>query len=102
MERVTDRRPSIYPIAAGRITAGKDDMGGSAASRLSGTSITVGGATTLGGSGGNETKTLITANLPAYTPSGSVTSTLSNGSLVVQAGSGQQYGTGADLRQIRP
>jgi microcystin-dependent protein len=60
------------PDLRGRVVAGKDDMGGSAASRLSGTSITVGGATTLGGSGGAETKALVTANLPPYTPSGTV------------------------------
>jgi len=60
------------PDLRGRIIAGKDDMGGSAASRLSSAGITTGGATTLGGSGGAETKALITANLPPYTPSGSV------------------------------
>lgn len=60
------------PDLRGRVVAGKDDMGGSAASRLSGTSITTGGATTLGGSGGAETKALATANLPAYTPTGTV------------------------------
>ena len=47
-------------------------MGGSAASRLSSTSIGTGGPTTLGGSGGADTKTLGTNNLPPYTPSGSV------------------------------
>ncbi len=60
------------PDLRGRVAVGKDDMGGSAASRLTGTSITTGGATTLGGSGGGETKTLLTANLPAYTPSGTI------------------------------
>lgn len=64
------------PDLRGRVVAGKDDMGGSAASRLSGTSITTGGgATTLGGSGGAETKTLLTANLPPYTPAGTFSGT---------------------------
>jgi microcystin-dependent protein len=72
------------PDLRGRIVAGKDDMGGSAASRLSGASITTGGATTLGGSGGAETKTLVTANLPAYTPSGSVSQ--ASGTVPVQGG----------------
>jgi microcystin-dependent protein len=63
------------PDLRGRVIAGKDDMGGSSASRLSGTGITAGSATTLGGSGGSETKTLVTANLPPYTPSGSVSTT---------------------------
>lgn len=87
------------PDLRGRVTAGKDDMGGSAASRLSSTSITTGGATTLGGSGGTETKTLITANLPAYTPSGSVSTTLTNGvtsnfNASAVAGGTQLTGTG--------
>ncbi|MBR0953332.1 tail fiber protein [Bradyrhizobium canariense] len=80
------------PDVRGRVVAGKDDMGGSAASRLSGTSITTGGATTLGGTGGTETKTLITANLPAYTPSGSVSVSGGTASL---ARSGISYAPGA-------
>jgi microcystin-dependent protein len=66
------------PDLRGRFVAGKDDMGGSAASRLA---INITG-TTLGAAAGLETSTLITANLPAYTPAGSstvsVTSTVSN------------------------
>lgn len=69
------------PDVRGRVVAGKDDMGGSAASRLSGTGITTGGATTLGGSGGAETKTLSTANLPPYTPAGSVSSSSASGTV---------------------
>ncbi|TWI07876.1 phage tail protein [Bradyrhizobium daqingense] len=61
------------PDLRGRVIAGRDDMGGSAASRLSVTSITSGGPTTLGGSGGADTKTLATANLPPYTPAGTIT-----------------------------
>lgn len=45
------------PDLRGRIPAGKDDMGGSAASRLTSTTIT-GGATTLGNAGGAQTHTL--------------------------------------------
>lgn len=45
----------------GRVVAGKDDMGGSASGLL--TSIT-----TLGGTAGSETKTLLQANLPAISP----------------------------------
>jgi microcystin-dependent protein len=69
------------PDLRGRNVAGKDDMGGSAASRLSGTSITTGGATTLGGAGGSETKTLVTANLPPYTPAGTIGSMSGNAPL---------------------
>jgi microcystin-dependent protein len=66
------------PDLRGRVIAGKDDMGGAAASRLSGSFIT--GPTTLGGTGGSESRSLVTANLPPYTPAGtngtvSVTST---------------------------
>ncbi|MEY9754074.1 phage tail protein [Bradyrhizobium yuanmingense] len=56
------------PDLRGRVVAGKDDMGGSAASRLSGSFIV--GPTTLGGTGGSESRTLVTANLPPYTPVG--------------------------------
>lgn len=51
------------PDVRGRITAGKDDMGGSAASRL--TSSYFGGtATNLGAVGGGESETLTLAQLP--------------------------------------
>jgi microcystin-dependent protein len=58
------------PDLRGRVIAGKDDMGGSAASRLTGTSITVGGATTLGGSGGEQTHALIAGEIPSLTSTG--------------------------------
>jgi microcystin-dependent protein len=96
------------PDLRGRVTAGKDDMGGSMASRLSGTSITTGGATTLGGTGGAETKTLATANLPPYAPSGSVAGTLNAGSIdgivtpgsTVGVGGTSSGGTGAALNGL--
>lgn len=54
------------PDLRGRVTAGKDDMGGTAASRL-----TTGGAgldgTTLGTAGGTQTHTLTTAQMPTHT-----------------------------------
>ena len=55
----------------GRVGAGKDDMGGSAASRITAAGSGIAG-TTLGNAGGAETVTLQTANLPPYTPSGSI------------------------------
>lgn len=66
------------PDLRGRVTAGKDDMGGSVANRLSSSFIT--NPTTLGGTGGSESRTLATGNLPPYTPAGtvSVTSTQSD------------------------
>jgi microcystin-dependent protein len=65
------------PDLRGRVVAGKDDMGGSAAGLLSNSFMT--GPTTLGGSGGSESRQLATENLPPYTPSG----TISGGQLSV-------------------
>lgn len=65
------------PDWRGRALAGLDDMGNSAAGRLTATYFGT-AATTLGAAGGAESKTLLTANLPAYTPSGSVASSLSS------------------------
>jgi microcystin-dependent protein len=65
------------PDLRGRVVAGKDDMGGSSANRLTDADDGLNGDT-LGDTGGGETQTLVTGNLPAYTPSGSVSqSTLS-------------------------
>lgn len=64
------------------VTVGKDDMGGVASGRITtpyyGTAPTV-----LGNAGGSQNTSLITLNVPAYTPTGtngsiSVTSTISN------------------------
>ena len=54
------------PDLRGRTVAGEDDMGGTAANRLTaaGSGIT---GTTLGASGGAETHTLTTAQMPSHT-----------------------------------
>ena len=54
------------PDLRGRVVAGEDDMGGTAASRLTagGSGIT---GTTLGASGGTETHTLTSAQMPSHT-----------------------------------
>ena len=57
------------PDKRGRVSAATDTMGGVAASRL--TDVGAGFGDTLGEAGGAQTTTLITANLPAYTPTGS-------------------------------
>jgi microcystin-dependent protein len=57
------------PDLRGRTVAGQDDMGGSSANRLTNANDGLNGDT-LGATGGGETQTLVTANLPAYTPSG--------------------------------
>jgi microcystin-dependent protein len=60
------------PDLRGRVIAGKDDMGGSSANRLTAADDGLNGDT-LGATGGGETQTLVTGNLPAYTPAGSIT-----------------------------
>jgi len=59
------------PDLRGRVPAGKDDMGGSAANRITNAGSGIVG-TTLGASSTAQTVTLGTANLPPYTPAGSV------------------------------
>jgi microcystin-dependent protein len=54
------------PDIRGRVVAGQDDMGGSSANRLTGVTGSVDGDV-LGGTGGEETHTLITAEMPAHT-----------------------------------
>ncbi|MVT52112.1 phage tail protein [Bradyrhizobium yuanmingense] len=61
------------PDLRGRVVAGLDNMGGSAASRL--TDATAGFGDSLGEAGGSQSRTLITANLPPYTPSGTIAGT---------------------------
>jgi microcystin-dependent protein len=53
------------PDIRGRVIAGQDDMGGTSANRLTGLSGGVDGDT-LGGTGGIETHTLLTAEMPAH------------------------------------
>ncbi len=70
------------PDLRGRVVGSPDNMGGTDAGRLSdaNSSIAV-HRFTLGGAGGAVTHTLVTSNLPPYTPSGSVSSSLSNGTI---------------------
>lgn len=65
------------PDYRGRVVAGFDDMGSTAASRLTTATMTGTGIGSV--SSATETKSLATANLPAYTPSGSVTVTTNLG-----------------------
>jgi microcystin-dependent protein len=61
------------PDLRGRVPAGDDNMGGGVgAGRLTSTTMTPDGET-LGAVGGTQTQTILTANLPAYTPTGTVT-----------------------------
>ncbi|OKO68966.1 hypothetical protein [Bradyrhizobium sp. AS23.2] len=82
------------PDCRGRVVAGLDDMGNSAAGRLTSSYFGT-AATALGAVGGTESRALVTGNLPPYTPSGSVTGvsgtssnsfTTFSGNVNVQAG----------------
>ena len=77
------------PDCRGRVVAGMDSMGGTPANRL--TSASGMGTGQLGQAGGVETKTLVTANLPPYTPQGTNAASAVNFSFapsVVPNGSG--------------
>ena len=54
------------PDLRGRVIAGQDDMGGTSANRLTGVTGSVDGDV-LGGTGGEETHTLSTAEMPSHT-----------------------------------
>jgi microcystin-dependent protein len=54
------------PDLRGRVTAGKDNMGGSAASRVTTAGSGIDGAT-LGATGGAQSHTLTTSEIPAHT-----------------------------------
>jgi microcystin-dependent protein len=90
------------PDLRGRVVAGKDDMGGSAASRLTAATLSSGGTVLGSTSPAPETVMLGTANLPPYTPAGTngtvtVNSTRSDvnvGGFATQSGGGgNTYGS---------
>jgi microcystin-dependent protein len=76
------------PDLRGRLVAGKDDMGGSAASRITGAAGAPTG-TQLGAAGGSETQMISQANLPNVNFSAASLS-ISNGTNIVQV-SGPYY-----------
>ncbi|HEV7286781.1 MAG TPA: tail fiber protein [Kaistia sp.] len=93
------------PDLRGRVVAGKDDMGGAAASRLTSGGAGINGAS-LGASGGAQTHTLTTAQLPAHShntvltnqPAGTGTvgvvhgsNNAGGGSATTESGSGQAH-----------
>lgn len=81
------------PDFRGRTIAGLDDMGNSAAGRLTATYFGT-AATVLGAAGGLESHTLVAGNLPPYTPSGSVSV---GGTITAQAPVRQYATTGANV-----
>jgi microcystin-dependent protein len=84
------------PDCRGRVIAGKDDMGGSSANRLTDQTGGVDGDT-LGDTGGAETHQLTAAQLPITTPAGTVTKptiTVANGTQVVRGAASSSPGGG--------
>ena len=79
------------PDMRGRVPGGKDNMGGTAASRLTTGGSGVNGAT-LGASGGTETHTLTTAQMPAHNHAVTDPGHLHTSS--TQAGAGGNAGAG--------
>lgn len=77
----------VTPDVRGYAELALDNLGGAAAGHLPTTYIA---ATTLGAVGGVDHAALATANLPPYTPSGSVSTstTINNGNLAVQSNPG--------------
>jgi microcystin-dependent protein len=71
------------PDLTGRVVAMKE----ASSTRLTSTYF-VGDSTALGAVGGGESKSLITANLPAYTPAGSVATTVTPSQTVLQMAGG--------------
>lgn len=83
------------PDLRGRVVAGADAMGGSAAGRLTDAVV---GLDSLGDAGGAQSRTLVVANLPPYTPSGTIGGSISSSPYSIQIGGGSHgsLATGAD------
>lgn len=64
--------------------AGLDDMGNSSRGGFAGVTFSIGNATTLGSVLGQARRTLLLANLPAYTPTGTIT----NGAITIGGATG--------------
>lgn len=96
------------PDLRGRALHALDDMGNSAAGRLTAT-YWGGNGIVLGQTGGAESRTLVTANLPPYTPAGTIvdpghTHNLTQGTLVLREDGGVartvSNGTGTTIDTI--
>jgi microcystin-dependent protein len=77
------------PDCRGRVAAGKDDMGGTSANRLTNQSGGLNGDT-LGAAGGAETHTLTEPQLPVVTPTGTSTTAAHTHFMFAAAGGSTQ------------
>lgn len=82
------------PDCRGRVGAGKDDMGGTTASRLTNAASGINGVA-LGASGGTQTHTLVTAEMPAHTHAASGNFIVSGAGAAVSAAGGVYQGVPA-------
>lgn len=67
------------PDLRGRVLPGRDNMGGSVASRLTTAYYGSQNPDTLGAAGGGQSQVLVPGNLPAYTPAGTIVTTSTQG-----------------------
>jgi microcystin-dependent protein len=92
------------PDLRGRAVFGRDDMGGSAASRITSNTFFSGGGTNLGSAGGAETVTIAQANIPSYTlpnnldVGGSID--VSGGSIANKSGGVNSVATGGTTNDV--
>lgn len=89
------------PDLRGRATYGRDNMGGSAANRITSAGSAIVG-TTLGAAGGSQTVTLTQANIPNYTLPNTLALTGNQSGFVYNlqnSGSGSPFGSPASNRE---
>lgn len=87
------------PDYRGRVGAGKDDMGGTSANRLTGISGSLDGDT-LGATGGAETHTLTTAQIPAHTHTGTTASSGNHSHTISYADRGDGFGGSPSMSTV--
>lgn len=79
------------PDLRGRLPAGKDNMGGVAANRLTAATMVPNGNTLGAASTAAETRALATTHLPPYTPAGSISGTATNSATLLFNGGVAQF-----------